>query len=184
MYPSVGVSNQCGRGAGAHDGQLHRVHMGCGRSRMRMPQHRHMRRAGTFGRLCGRQTEGRTSQRTFVLGRSARIEFDFVGVTVVAAGRGENRAHVRKFREPCLGPGSLLHPAACRMAARMCRAGMHPHAVARKRPQRRTARRRQVEGEQQEGYGPFELHVSSTPHSARRAIHASASRRAVASATS
>ena len=44
-------------------------------------------------------------------------------------------------------------------AARMLRAGLHCHALARQRRQSRPRRRKKIDGEQQQRYGPFQFHL-------------------------
>ena len=84
-----------------------------------------------------------------VVERRGNVEFDFGRMVVAAAGC----AHLTAGRSR-----KVRHMEAM-AAARMLRAGLHCHALARQRRQSRPRRRKKIDGEQQQRYGPFQFHL-------------------------
>ena len=70
------------------------------------------------------------------------IELRAAGCAHLTAGRGRKVRHMEAMA-----------------AARMLRAGLHCHALARQRRQSRPRRRKKIDGEQQQRYGPFQFHL-------------------------
>lgn len=127
--------------------------------------HRHSRR----------QADDRAPEGSVVLGRGARIKFYFGRVTVATA----RSADVGRGRQEIALMVVLV-------AAGLCvfrQMSLFGKAVAGQGSNGSTARREQIHGEKQQRYVLPHFHFSKTPHSSRRAIHALASIRAVASST-